>query len=96
MTTSIAGSGYSGVLVTNVSYSVIYVFASCSEIALRWQSDSMSANAIKVTVAVGTSVSYEGNDYISVDLSTRLIYNVTSSSDLLNYYIALGDDDVIS
>ena len=41
---------------------------------------------------VGTAVEYKGTDYLQVDLSTRLIYNVTSSSDLLNYYIALGDD----
>ena len=41
---------------------------------------------------VGTAVSYKGNDYLQVDLGTRLIFNVTSSSDLINYYIALGDD----
>ena len=37
-------------------------------------------------------MNYLGTDYLQVDLETRLIYNVTSSSDLLNYYIALGDD----
>ena len=44
------------------------------------------------TVPAGTAVSYKGTDYLQVDLETRLIYNVTSSSDLLNWYIALGYD----
>ena len=42
------------------------------------------------TVAAGTSISYRGTDYLDVDLETRLIYNATSSSDLLNYYVQLG------
>lgn len=44
------------------------------------------------TVPVGTPIEYKGTDYLLIDLSTRLIYNVTSSSDLLNYYTQLGDD----
>jgi hypothetical protein len=44
------------------------------------------------TVDVGTPITYQGTDYLQVDLRSRLIYNVTSSSDLLNYYIQLGDD----
>lgn len=41
---------------------------------------------------MGTPISYRGTDYLRVDLETRLIYNSTSSSDLLNYYMQLGDD----
>ena len=41
-------------------------------------------------VTAGTKISYRGTDYLRVDLMSRLIYNVTSSSDLLNYYIQLG------
>lgn len=41
---------------------------------------------------MGTPISYRGTDYLRVDLETRLVYNVTSSSDLLNYYIRLKDD----
>lgn len=44
------------------------------------------------TVPVGTQIEYKGTDYLRIDLSTRLIYNVTSSSDLLNYYTQLGDN----
>ena len=44
------------------------------------------------TAKVGTAIEYKGNDYLAIDLSTRLIYNATSSSDLLNFYIQLGDD----
>lgn len=44
------------------------------------------------TVPVGTPVTYLGTDYLQIDLATRLIYNVTSSSDLVNYYMQLGDD----
>ncbi|RMZ82532.1 hypothetical protein DV737_g2017, partial [Chaetothyriales sp. CBS 132003] len=69
---SVTGSGYSGALVTNVTYSIIEAFSS--------------------TVPVGTSISYRGTDYLRVDLETRLIYNATSSSDLVNYYIQLKDD----
>jgi hypothetical protein len=43
-------------------------------------------------VPAGTAISYFGTDYLEVDLATRLIYNATSSSDLLNYYSQLGDD----
>ena len=48
------------------------------------------------TVPVGTPIRYKGNDYLAVDLSTRLLYNATSSSDLLNYYTQLGDDVIAS
>jgi hypothetical protein len=44
------------------------------------------------TAPVGKNIEYKGNDYLAVDLSTRLIYNATSSSDLLNFYSQLGDD----
>lgn len=44
------------------------------------------------TVPVGTGIEYKGTDYLLIDLATRLIYNVTSSSDLLNYYTQLGDN----
>jgi hypothetical protein len=47
------------------------------------------------TVPVGTAIEYKGTDYLQVDLETRLIYNVTSSSDLLNYYIALGGENLL-
>ncbi|RMZ91639.1 hypothetical protein DV736_g1134, partial [Chaetothyriales sp. CBS 134916] len=89
---SVTGSGYSGALVTNVTYSIVEAFSSCDTAVLRWQSDSLSAKATNVTVPVGTSISYRGTDYLRVDLETRLIYNATSSSDLLNYYIQLKDN----
>ena len=50
------------------------------------------ANVRHRTVPVGTNVTYKGIDYLQVDLATRLVYNATSSSDLVNYYTALGDD----
>lgn len=45
---SVTGSGYSGALVTNVTYSIIEAFASCDIAVLRWQSDSLSTNATNV------------------------------------------------
>ena len=45
---SVSGSGYSGTLVTNVTYSVLETFASCNTAVVRWQSDSLSANATNV------------------------------------------------
>ena len=48
VTESVTGSGYSGALVTNVTYSIIEAFASCDTTVVRWQSDSLSANATNV------------------------------------------------
>ena len=45
---SVSGSGYSGALVTNVTYSIVEQFASCDTSVVRWQSDSLSANATGV------------------------------------------------
>lgn len=45
---SVTGSGYSGALVTNVTYSIVEAFASCDTAVVRWQSDSLSANATNV------------------------------------------------
>ncbi|CAK1357619.1 hypothetical protein CB0940_07668 [Cercospora beticola] len=93
---SVSSSGYSGALVTDVQYDVLYVFSSCSVIGTRWQGNSKSAEADNVTVPVGTTIRYLGTDYLQVDLATRLIYNATSSSDLLNYYKQLGDSGVLA
>ncbi|KAF2165906.1 hypothetical protein M409DRAFT_23638 [Zasmidium cellare ATCC 36951] len=93
---SVSGSGYSGALVTDVQYLVLYVFSNCDVIGARWQSDSLSANATNLTVPVGTKIKYLGTDYLQVDLASRLIYNATSSSDLLNYYMQLGDNVLAS
>lgn len=46
--TSVTGSGYSGALVTNVTYTIIERFATCDISVLRWRSDSLSANATNV------------------------------------------------
>ncbi|KAF2215697.1 hypothetical protein CERZMDRAFT_94096 [Cercospora zeae-maydis SCOH1-5] len=93
---AVSSSGYSGSLVTDVTYDVIYLFSSCSVIGARWQGNSKSAKADNVTVPVGTAIRYLGTDYLQVDLATRLIYNATSSSDLLNYYKQLGDSSVLA
>lgn len=50
----------------------------------------MKTDRIFRTVPIGTDIEYKGTDYLLIDLTTRLIYNVTSSSDLLNYYLQLG------
>lgn len=93
---SVSGSGYSGNLVTDVKYTNLQSLVGCDFVALRWQSNSKAANATNVTVPVGTAIEYKGNDYLQIDLSTRLIYRVTSSSDLVNYYSQLGDDVIKS
>jgi hypothetical protein len=45
---SVSGSGYSGALVTDVKYTVAFVFTSCNIIGSRWQSNSLSATAENV------------------------------------------------
>lgn len=45
---SVSSSGYSGALVTDVQYDVLYVFSSCSVIGTRWQGNSKSAKADNV------------------------------------------------
>ncbi|EGP89188.1 uncharacterized protein MYCGRDRAFT_92094 [Zymoseptoria tritici IPO323] len=87
---SVSGSGYSGALVTDVKYTTPFIWTNCYIVGARWQTNSLSANATNVTVAVGTPITYFGTDYLEVDLATRLIFNATSSSDLLNYYKQLG------
>ena len=60
------------------------------------RTDQSKMTMLWLTVAFSTPIEYKGTDYLQVDLSTRLIFNVTSSSDLLNYYIQLGDDVIKS
>lgn len=42
---SVTGTGYSGTLVTNVQYSVVFSFASCDIVLCRWSSSSKAAKA---------------------------------------------------
>lgn len=44
------------------------------------------------TVPVGTPIRYLDTEYLQVDLKTRLIYNVTCSADIVNYYKQIGHD----
>lgn len=45
---SVSGSGYSGNIVTNVTYTVIESLVGCDFVVSRWQSNSNSANATNV------------------------------------------------
>jgi len=91
--TTLALTGYgrlfSGAIVTNDTYETEFVFNGCDRIGLRWRSDSF-ASGKNGTTAAGTPVSYSGTDTLRVDLSSRLIYNVTTSSDRLVLYRQLG------
>ena len=51
---------------------------------------------ISSTVPTGTPIEHKGTDYVQIDLDQRLIYNTTSSGDSLNYFLRLGDADVIN
>ncbi len=48
LTSVIMSSGYSGSLVTDVTYTLIDSFSSCNMILTRWISESRSANATNV------------------------------------------------
>lgn len=45
---SVSGSGYSGALVTDVKYTIPFVFTNCNIIGARWQTKSLSAMAENV------------------------------------------------
>lgn len=42
---SVSGSGYSGALVTDVKYDVLFVFEGCDVIGARWRGRSLSAKS---------------------------------------------------
>ena len=42
------------------------------------------------TVKAGTDIEFKGTDLLTIDLASRKVMNATTSSDLLNYYRALG------
>ena len=42
------------------------------------------------TVPAGQKISFKGTDLLTIDLASRKVKSVTTSSDLLNYYRALG------
>lgn len=44
------------------------------------------------TAKAGMLVSFKGIDLLTIDLKTRLVKNATSSSDLLNFYVPLGEN----
>lgn len=75
-----------------VEAAVRFAGRKCNERVSRRYVFGGVANLDSRTASVGTNIDYKGNDYLAVDLSTRLIYNATSSSDLLNFYSQLGDD----
>ena len=55
---SISGSGYSGTLVTDVRYTVLYAFCSCDIAVVRWQSNSKAANGTGMYVIYPASSSF--------------------------------------
>ena len=44
----VGGPGYNGLLTTNITYSVLFTFASCDTIGLRWLSNQNAANGTDV------------------------------------------------
>ena len=43
------------------------------------------------TVPIGTPVEFKGTDILHIDLSTRLIFNATSTADWINLARQLGE-----
>ncbi|KAK4609425.1 hypothetical protein CLAFUR4_14381 [Fulvia fulva] len=78
--------------VVGVKYEILYIFSSCNVTGVRWQYSAFSAKTGNVTVPVGTPIRYLDTEYLQVDLKTRLIYNVTCSADIVNYYKQIGHD----
>jgi len=84
---SVTGSGPSAY--TNATQKPLFVMHSCDQIAYRWQFQAFSTG-YDSTVPAGTYLEFKGNDIVQVDLSTRLIFNATSSGDWINLARELG------
>ncbi|KAF7196891.1 hypothetical protein HII31_01809 [Pseudocercospora fuligena] len=79
---------------TDEKYNLIFSFASCDMVGVRWEMHGKSGKHENTTVhvPVGSPVEYKGIDILQVDLNTRMIRKAVSSADYLNYYAALGMD----
>ncbi|KAI5362393.1 hypothetical protein Slin15195_G060460 [Septoria linicola] len=78
---------------------VVHAFASCDEIAIRYEgSAKATADRKGVTVPGGTPVKWRGTSLLKVDLETRKVEMAESSEDRLTIYTQLGItsiDDVL-
>jgi len=71
----------------------VFILNTCDKIILRWKATTKTTalNEKKTGVKAGTITVYHGIDIITVDLNSRLMVEVVSSSDILNHEEALGE-----
>ncbi|KAF7190842.1 hypothetical protein HII31_08001 [Pseudocercospora fuligena] len=87
-------------LYTDFQPRLLHAFASCDEIAIRFEGRAKSAKGERgVTVPEGTEVKWKGTQLIKVDLKTRRVKSGSSSEDRFNMFEQLGIkniDDVLA
>ncbi|KPI39220.1 uncharacterized protein AB675_5224 [Cyphellophora attinorum] len=74
---------------TDSVQSPVFVIHTCDTVVYRWQFTAVSTG-YNATVPAGTKLAFEGTDIVQVDLSSKLIYNATSSGDWINLARELG------
>ncbi|RDW57632.1 hypothetical protein BP6252_13714 [Coleophoma cylindrospora] len=85
-----ASATYVDPLVTNVLQYPESVFHNCDTISARWGYTAVSTSSAP-NVPAGTHIFLEGIEILQVDLSSRLIYNATSSADWVLLATQLGE-----
>ncbi|KXT13783.1 hypothetical protein AC579_2353 [Pseudocercospora musae] len=67
-----------------------YAWHNCDNICLRYMVTGKAGTSNDSTAAPGTPLHYKDSNHIVIDHDTRLIHNVTSSSDLVRWILELG------
>ncbi|PPJ50647.1 hypothetical protein CBER1_05241 [Cercospora berteroae] len=76
---------------TNYQAGVLHAFASCDEIAVRFQgTGKANSQAAAVTVPQDTPIKWQGTISLKVELETRLVKKSESSEDTLTVLSQLG------
>ncbi|GIZ46867.1 hypothetical protein CKM354_000997500 [Cercospora kikuchii] len=80
---------------TNYQASVLHTFASCDEIAIRFEgTGKANSQAAAVTVPQDTPVKWQGTILLGINLASRLVKKSESSEDALTVLSQLGVKNV--
>ncbi|KAF7192709.1 hypothetical protein HII31_05935 [Pseudocercospora fuligena] len=78
-------------ILRNQQQAVLHWFCSCDEIFIRWQMSGETGNVIKnMTAPIGTEVAWKGMDWLQVNVTSRTVYNATSSSNIYVMWKQVG------
>ncbi|KAF7198494.1 hypothetical protein HII31_00233 [Pseudocercospora fuligena] len=78
---------------TNRKSTVEYVWHNCENIFLRFVATGEAAATNRSLAPAGTPFHYKGSNHMVIDRGSRLIHNVTSSSDIVYWVLQMGFKD---